>query len=309
MLFARTKLIVLIPAFDEAPTIATVVRSVPRKIRGISSVKVLVWDDGSTDQTAKLAKKAGADFVFRNKRNLGLARTFQKAKQKAIELGANIIVNTDADNQYDQQEIPFLIQPIMAQVADVVIGDRQVRSSAHMPLVKKYGNMCGSWFIRWLTGLRVNDSSSGFRAYTADALRSVNTYSQNTYTHETLVQAHFNDLTIAEIPVSFRPRPPESGKSRLIRSVPAHVVNSSLTIVRTILMYRAFQVLGTLGMIEVLAAVLIGGRYIWFWERQQSGHVQSLILASMFFTLGLCTILVGVLADLLMVKEQIHANE
>jgi len=175
-------LFVTIPAYNEAQTIAQVIKSIPKKIKGIKTIKILVWSDGSTDQTVNLAKKAGADFVFASKRNLGLAKTFDLATKKAVELGADLIVNTDGDNQYDQQQIPLLIEPIVRGKADIVNGDRQVASLTHMPWPKKYGNQLGSWTIRFLTGLKINDASSGFRAYTKEAINSFHLISSHTYT-------------------------------------------------------------------------------------------------------------------------------
>ena len=181
-------LIVTIPAYNEEETIAEVINSVPKKLKGIKKIETLVWDDGSTDTTAQVAKKAGATYVFSNKKNLGLARTFDLATTKAVKLGADIVVNTDADNQYDQKELSKLLEPILEGKADVVNGNRQVEVLNHIPPSKKFGNLLGSWVIRKLTGLTIQDASSGFRAYTAEAIQALHIFSRHTYTHETLVQ-------------------------------------------------------------------------------------------------------------------------
>jgi len=303
------KLIVTIPAYNEAATIAQVIKSIPRKLLGITSVKVLVWSDGSIDDTVAKAKTAGADYVFANKKNLGLARTFDLATKKAVELGADIVVNTDADNQYDQSEIALLVAPLISETADVVNGNRQVESLTHMSNSKKYGNQLGSWVIRWLTGLKIQDASSGFRAYTAEAIRKLTIFSKHTYTHETLIQIAFGDLHIIEVPVSFNARQSEAGPSRLVSNVLTHITKSGSTIIRTILMYKALKVFITMGAIELGLSLLLGLRYLWFmFNGLSGGHVQSLILASMLFNMGLVSILIGIIADLIAVNRKAHES-
>lgn len=296
-------LIVTIPAFNEEATIDKVIKSIPKRIPGIKKVKVLVWDDGSTDKTAQIAKKAGADFIFFSKKNLGLARTFDLATTKAVELGADIIVNTDADNQYDQAEIPKLIKPILAGKADVVNGNRQVEKLDHMPSAKKFGNMLGSWVIRLLTGLRIQDASSGFRAYTRGAIKSLTIFSNHTYTHETLIQASYKGLLVTETIVKFKKR--RQGQSKLITSVWSHIKKSSSTIVRTILMYKAFKLLVGLGILIILIGFLGIARFLYFYlYGDGSGHVQSLIMSSIFISVGFNTLLLGVIADLIGVNRE-----
>ena len=304
------KLFITIPAYNEAATISRVIKALPKKIVGTKTVKILVWNDGSTDQTATIASKAGADYVFSSKRNLGLARTFDLVTAKAVELGADIIVNIDADDQYDPDEIPLLIKPILDDQADIVNGDRQINNLKHMPTAKKYGNLLGSYIIRKLTGLEINDASSGFRAYTASAINQLFIFSRHTYTHETLIQAAFGGLTVAEVPITFRARIGSAGGSRLISSVLSHIIKSGSTIVRTILMYRAFKFLVTMGALELLASLLLGIRYIYFvfFLNQAGGHVQSLILASMLLTLGVTTIMVGLLADLIAINRRLYTK-
>jgi len=299
-------LIVTIPAFNEEETISDVISSVPKKLKGIKKIDVLVWSDGSTDKTVEVAKKAGADYVFSSKKNLGLARTFDLATTKAVELGADIVVNTDADNQYDQKEIEKLITPILEGQADVVNGNRQVEKLNHMPPSKKLGNMLGSWVIRHLTGLTIQDASSGFRAYSAEAISTLNIFSRHTYTHETLVQIAFSDLAIIEVPVTFKERSGGSSNSRLIKGVMSHIFKSGSTIVRTLLMFKALRVFVSAGIFALLLSALLGMRYLWFYfDGSSAGHVQSLILASMLFNLGLLMGLVGVIADLIAINRKI----
>ncbi len=303
------KLIVTVPAYNEEKSIIEVVRSVPRKIKGIDFVQVLVYDDGSTDHTAVSAKKAGADYVYTHKRNRGLARTFKDALDAALELGADVVVNTDADNQYDQAEIPKLLAPILNGTADLVIGDRQVATLGHMPTGKKYGNMLGSAFIRWFTGMKVRDASSGFRAHTRECAQHLSIVSEHTYTHETLIDAFFKGMVIVDVPVVFRKR--TSGQSRLIaRGVMNHIVKSVATIIRTVLLYRALYVLSVIG--SIIGAIGLGGiiRYLYFAliEGDAGGHVQSLVISSVLIGTGINIIFLGFIADLLAYNRRLIEN-
>jgi len=299
-----TNLFVTIPAYNEEKTLPDVIKSIPGKIKGIRKVKIIVWSDGSTDKTASVAKKSGADYVFESKKNLGLAKTFDLITQKAVELGADIVVNTDADNQYDQREIAKLIKPILAGKADIVSGDRQVEGLTHMPASKKWGNIIGSWTIRMLSGLSVKDASSGFRAYTKEAINSFNLLSTHTYTHETLIQAANKDLVVVEVPIKFKKR--KTGGSRLISGVFPHIKKSMATIIRTILMYKAFKFFVVMGVMTLLVATLLVGRFLYFYSLGDgSGHIQSLIIASILFSLGFNVILIGVIADLISINRKL----
>ena len=298
------KLIVTIPAYNEAKTIAKVIQSIPRRIKGISKVEVLVWDDGSGDKTVQVAQKAGADYVFSNKTNLGLAKTFAKMMAKALELGADLVVNTDADNQYDQREIPKLLKPILAGEADMVLGNRQVEKLDHMPKAKKYGNIIGSWTIRLLTGSQIRDASTGFRAFSRDCLQQFNLLSAHTYTHETIIQAVNKDLVIKEIPVVFRKR--TSGQSRLIKGVWSHIKKSAATIIRSVLMYQSFKVLVTIGLLIMFLGILGGLRFLYFYfTGNGAGHIQSLIFSSILINLGFTTSVMGILADLISINRKL----
>lgn len=302
--YPQMKLIVIIPAYNEEKTIGEVIRSIPRKIRGISKVEVLVINDGSKDKTTKEARKAGADYVLSHKINRGLTQTFADGLQEALRLGADIIVNTDADNQYKQEEIPKLIGPILKGEADMVIGNRQVEKLNHMPLAKKYGNILGSFTIRFLTGSKIKDASSGFRAFSREAARQLKLFSYHTYTHETIIQALNKNLVIAEIPITFRKR--RYGESRLISGVWSHIKKSAATILRTILMYKAFKVLVTLGLFIMSLGVLGGLRFLYFFfTGNGAGHVQSLILSSILISIGFTTCVMGILADLISINRKL----
>ncbi len=300
---SNVRLIVTIPAYNEEKSIGKVIRSIPRKIKEIDKVEILVASDGSTDNTVKEARKAGAEHIVSNKKNLGLAKTFKRALDGALSLGADIIVNTDADNQYDQREIPKLIKPILEGKADMVIGDRQVEKLDHMPFSKKYGNIFGSWVIRFLTGANIRDASSGFRAFTREAAQNFNLLSTHTYTHETIIQAVNRDLAIVEVPVTFRKR--EHGQSRLISGVFGHIKRSLTTIIRTILMYKAFKYLVALGSLLMGIGFIGVLRFLYFFfTGNGAGHIQSLIVSSIVISIGFMTTVMGVLADLIGINRK-----
>lgn len=226
------KLAICIPAFNEEKTIGQVIRAVPGHFAGIREVKIFVADDGSTDKTAEVARVAGAERalgdwrevesgsgpveIIRIHPNKGLANAFLTAIRQAVTWGADFVVNIDADGQYRPEEIPLLLAPLLKGEADMSVGDRQVGTLRFMPFAKKYGNIAGSWFLRVLTGLRVSDASSGFRAYTRAAAQAIEVHSQHTYTHENLIQAHYSGLRIAQMPITFIARA-DGTASRLIR--------------------------------------------------------------------------------------------
>jgi len=300
------QLFVIIPSYNEEATLSEVIKAIPRKLPGIKKVAVLVYNDGSTDKTAAVAKLAGADYVFNHKKNLGLARTFRDAVKEAIKAGAEVIVNTDADNQYDQTEIVKLIAPIVEGRADLVSGNRGVAKLAHMPLLKKYGNLLGSLMIRLLTGSRVEDASSGFRAFTKEVAEKVHVFSTHTYTHETLIGAYFREFVIAEVPVTFRKR--TTGNSRLIAGgVGKHILKSGATILRAVLLYRALAVFSWLGGLFILLGTLGVGRFFYFAlvEGKAGGHVQSLVISSILFAVGFNILVVGFIADLVSYNRKI----
>ncbi|MEI6849905.1 MAG: glycosyltransferase family 2 protein [archaeon] len=296
-------LIVQIPAYNEEKTIAEVIKSIPRKIKGIGKIEILVIDDGSRDNTFKLAKDAGADYIIRNNRNLGLAHTFQKGINKALELGADIIVNTDADNQYNQKEIPLLIKPILEGRADMVSGNRQIEKLTHMSGIKKYGNIIGSNLLRIAMGKNVIDASSGFRAYSRESAMKLFVRSNHTYTHETLIQAVHKKLKVMEVPIEFRKR---NGESKLIGSVSGHINKSMASIARSILMYNSLRFFSYIGFFLILIGIIPIIRwlilsYVFFDGGQ---HIQSLIIGTLLIIFGGFSILLGFIADLLAVNRK-----
>lgn len=299
------KLFVIIPAYNEAQSISTVITAIPRQITLISEVKVLVINDGSTDETANIARNSGADFIIENSNNLGLAKTFQNGIAAALKEGADIIVNTDADNQYNQTEIAKLVEPIVIKQADIVIGDRQIKKLKFMPWGNKYGNLLGSFILRLLTKTKVIDASSGFRAFSREAALKMNINFNHTYTHETIIQATYQDLKITNVPIEFRPR--QNGQSKLIQNIFKHIKNSSLIILRTILLYRALKTFFYLGLAIMLPGILLGLRFVYYYfNNQGTGKIQSLILAAILIIIGFFIIVLGLVADLISTNRKIN---
>ncbi len=297
------KLVVQIPAYNEEETIGKVIKEIPRKISGVSEVIVLVIDDGSTDSTVEVAKKSGADYVYKNTKNLGLAKTFQKGINIALKLKADILVNTDADFQYNQAEIPKLIKPILERRADIVSGDRQIEKLNHMVSAKKYGNIIGSKIVRIMGGNGVKDASSGFRAYNKEAMRRLFVISDHTYTHQTLIQANNQDLKVIEVPVEFRKR---KGHSKLIKSIYSHVKRSSSTIVRTNLMYNSMKTLSYIGVFLIIlgAVPIIRWIYLSYVIHDSGNHIQSLLLGSLLIIAGGMSVLLGFISDLIAINRR-----
>jgi glycosyltransferase involved in cell wall biosynthesis len=243
----------MIPAFNEEKTISKVIKEIPRRIEGISSVKVLVVNDGSTDNTVKAALKAGAGKVVSHKQNFGLAAAFRTGLQESLMLGADVIVNTDADFQYDQKEIPKLIRPILDGKADLVLTFRNVWGLSHMPLLKKIGNSISTFVASFAAGIPVKDAQSGFRAFSKEAALRLNVLSNYTYVQETIIQAASKNLAIMQLPCKFRKR---EGKSRLVSSIPKYARNVFLIMLRNYVYYRPLKFFLEIGGIFFLAGLL-----------------------------------------------------
>ncbi|MBM3135764.1 MAG: glycosyltransferase family 2 protein [Chloroflexi bacterium] len=297
------KLIVQIPCYNEAQTLPLVLRSIPQAIPGLTEVETLVIDDGSTDGTAEVATAAGATHVVRHVGNKGLAEAFRTGLDACLRLGADIIVNTDGDNQYPAAEIPRLIAPILAGEADMVIGDRQPATVAHFSPLKRLLQALGSWTVRLTSGTDVPDAPSGFRAYSREAALRLNVVSQYTYTVETVIQAGKKRLAIAYVPVTVnQPLRP----SRLMRSTWTYLKHSAATIVRVYAMYEPLKVFFYIGL-GILAVGLAGvGRFLYFYfTGGAAGHVQSLVLSAAFLIVGFQVILIGLLADLIAANRRL----
>ena len=231
------KVFVMIPAYNEEFTIARVIKEIKQASR---DYRILVVDDGSKDNTFEVAKKAGAHYVIKNKKNLGLAQAFKRGLEECLKLKADIIVNIDADFQYNALEIPRLIQPILDEKADIVLTDRKVLNLSHMPFGKKYGNLISTLVTRFVSGFPVRDAQSGFRAFSRDAALKLNIFSDYTYVQETIIQAVDKKLKILQMPCEFRAR---HGKSRLISNLFSYAKKAGLTIIRSFVRYKPLKAL------------------------------------------------------------------
>lgn len=291
------KLVVTIPAFNEEKTIARVIKEIPKKIEGIDRIEVLVIDDGSTDSTSREAKKAGAE-VISNSRNCGLAFSFSRGLLRALEMGADIIVNTDADLQYNQKQIPLLVNPILKGKAGLVLGSRFAGKIEHMPLQKRLGNMALSAIMRFITGLPLTDSQTGFRAFSREAAMRINIFSDYTYTQETILEANEKKFVIMEVPVDFRKR---ADRSRLISNIFVYAKKAGFTIIQTYLNYKPFKVFFTAGGLMFLAGVLFGARVLLHYAKTGlvSPYLPSAVLSALLLIFGFQMIIVGAIAELI----------
>ena len=297
------KLIIQIPAFNEEATIAQALRELPRKIDGVTSIETLVIDDGSTDATAEAARKAGATHILQLKTHRGLSAAFVAGIDAALRLGADVIVNTDADNQYAAADIARLVAPIARGTAEVVIGDREVASSPYMSPFKRVLQRIGSWTVGKASGLSVNDVTSGFRAFSRDAAMQINVFNPFTYTLETVIQAGNRNLGVQSVPV--RTNAP-TRPSRLYSGIGTYLRKSMATIFRIYTLYRPLKTFFAIGTVLMLLGVALGMRFLWFFvQGDRSGHVQSLILASVFLVTGFQTWLIALLADLIAVNRRL----
>jgi glycosyltransferase involved in cell wall biosynthesis len=290
------KLVVQIPCLDEEKTLPEALASIPRRIEGIDEVAVLVIDDGSSDKTSEAARAHGADHIVRFPRHKGLAYGFMAGLDASLQLGADIIVNTDADNQYPGAAIPALIAPILRGEADFVIGDRGVSQVEHFSWTKRRLQEVGSWVVRKVSNTEVPDTTSGFRAMTREAALRLNIVSEFTYTLESIIQAGKKRLAIVSVPIVSK----ETRPSRLFSSTFEYVKRSAATIVRIYAMYEPFKLFTLLGGVLLLAGFVLGMRYAYFWWLGEvRGHLQSAILSVLLLILGFQALQWGILADLI----------
>ena len=291
------KLIIQIPCFNEALTLPETLKSLPKHIPGVDQIEILVIDDGSLDNTSDIAKQSGADHVVRLKKNQGLAGAFKAGLDACIRLEADIIVNTDADNQYFSADIENLIQPILKGDAELVIGDRGVANEESFTPLKRKLQTFGSYVVSKASGLKIPDATSGFRAMTRDTAIKTNVLSNYSYTLETIIQAGNRNISVASVPV--RTNPPRR-PSRLMNGMWDYLLRSGVTIIRAYAMYRAIRVFFTIGLVLIGVGSFLAVRYfIFFVQGQGGGHIQSVILAAILLIVGFQTLLNGLLADLI----------
>jgi glycosyltransferase involved in cell wall biosynthesis len=291
------KLIVQIPCFNEASTLPAALTALPRQIPGIDLIEILIIDDGSKDGTAEVARAAGVHHIVHFPRNLGLAAAFTAGLEESLRQGADIIVNTDADNQYEAKDIPRLIEPLLARRADIVVGNRQVGSLAHFSRMKRRLQVFGSRVIGWASGLDTPDATSGFRAITREAALRTFVLGEYSYTLETLIQAGAGRMTVEYVPIGINP---QTRPSRLMRSIPHYIRKSTATILRAYTMYRPLRVFSALGATLIVLGTIPGIRFLYLYSvGQRVGHVQSLICAAILIIVGFQVLLMAALADLL----------
>ncbi|MBN2085219.1 MAG: glycosyltransferase family 2 protein [Anaerolineales bacterium] len=291
------KLIIQIPAYNEEKYLPAALRALPRRIRGARAVEVLVIDDGSTDGTAKAAKAAGADKVLTLPAHRGLAAAFAAGLEESLALGADLIVNTDADNQYCAEDIPALIAPILTNRAGISVGDRGVAALKWFSPGKRVLQRIGSALIGWVAGLRTPDATSGFRAFSRDSALRTLVMSGYSYTLETLIQAGARGEAVAFVPV--RTNPPVR-PSRLANGILQYLSFSGATLLRSFVMYRPLRVFSILGSLFLLAGLALSVRYLYFAASGfGAGHIQSVILAAVLLIVGVVVFCIGLVADLI----------
>ena len=291
------KLVIQIPCYNEEETLEIALNALPKHIDGIDEIEYLIINDGSKDKTVEVAKAWGVHHVVNFKRNKGLAYGFMAGLDEALKQGADIVVNTDADNQYCGDDIEKLVAPILAGKSDIVIGARPIDTTAHFSFLKKKLQHLGSWFVRVASDTDIPDAPSGFRAISRDAAMRLHVINEYTYTLETIIQAGREKIAITSVPIrtnaDLRP-------SRLFHSMGAYIKKSALTIIRAFMMYKPLKFFGILGTIPFVLGIILGIRYLVYLANDpHTGHIQSLILAAVLLLIGVQTFIVGLHADVM----------
>lgn len=297
------KLIIQIPCFNEAETLPIVLATLPREVPGFDKVEWLIIDDGSTDETVKVAVENGVDHVVRHTHNKGLAQGFMNGLEACLRHGADVIVNTDADNQYNADDIPALVAPILEGKADIVVGNRPITTIKHFSPVKKILQKLGSWVVRMASKTDIPDAPSGFRAISRNAAQRLMVFNNYTYTLETIIQAGQKNMAIISVPIRVNE---DLRPSRLVKSIPSYVKRSIITIIRIFIIYQPFRFFGSIGAIISVAGLLLGMRFLYYYLLGDGqGHIQSVILSGVLLGIGFQTILVAFLAELLSANRKL----
>ena len=301
------KVVVQIPCLNEEKTLPLVLSTIPKKIKGVDSVEILIIDDGSTDRTIEVAKEFGVRHFVIHTGNMGLARSFQDGVNYALSIGADIVVNTDGDNQYPQERIGDLVQPIINGQAEIVVADRQTSKIAHFSPFKKLLQSLGSWVVNKAAGTKIPDAASGFRAYSKTSLLRLNVVTSFSYCMETIIQAGNKRIPITSIPVTTNAKTRES---RLFKSTWQHVRKSGAAIIRAYIMYRPYAIFGTLTVSFFLVGLFPFARYILFVLDGSGGaHLQSLILGAVFLIGAFVSITLGIIADLIRINRTLIEDQ
>src|SRR5680860_226262 len=291
------KLIIQIPCYNEEKTLAVTYEDLPKQIDGIDEIEYLIINDGSSDRTVEVARELGFHHVVSFKRNKGLAKGFMAGIDACLHFGADIIVNTDADNQYCGADIEKLVRPILEEKADMVIGERPINETEHFSWKKKKFQYMGSWVVRLASGTKVPDAPSGFRAYSREAALRLNVVNEYTYTLETIIQAGHNKIAMTSVPIRTNP---DTRESRLFKNMWAYMKRSASVIIRSFMMYKPLKFFGAIGSIVFGLGLISGIRFlVYFIIGDGSGHIQSLILVAVLMMLGGQIIIVGLQADII----------
>ena len=297
------KLIIQIPCYNEEKTLPVTYKEIPESIGGIDEIEILVIDDGSTDNTVETAKNLGIKHIASHSKNLGLARAFDTGLKTSIKLGADIIVNLDADNQYKASDIEKLIQPVLNKEADIVIGARPIEKIRSFSPLKKLLQKTGSYVMRKISGADVLDAPSGFRAFSKNAAMKINIFDNYTYTMETIIQAQYKGLTIKSVPIGVNEnlRP-----SRLVKNNFDYIKRSIFTMLRFIIIYRPFRFFMKISLLLFFFGLLLGLRFLYFYITESGeGHIQSLILCAILILVGVQSLFFAVIADLLAINRKL----
>ena len=297
------KLIIQIPCYNEEKTLPLTVADLPATLPGVDTIEYLIIDDGSSDRTVEIARASGVHHIVRHRHNRGLAAAFQTGIEAALAAGADIIVNTDGDNQYAGADVGKLVEPILTGQADIVVGDRGVATHVEFSPLKRFLQRLGSWVVERAAGVPIPDATSGFRAFSREAALRLNVLSEYTYTLETLIQAGQRGMKVTFVPIRTNL---QTRKSRLIRSIPSFLVLSAITVVRFYTMYRPLRVFMSLGAGLLAVGLLLGIRFLVFYiQGSGAGHIQSLILAAIVAIVGFQIGLIGLVADLISMNRKI----
>lgn len=294
------KLVVQIPCFNEEQTLPLVLKGIPKKITGIDTIEVVIIDDGSTDNTIAVAKKHGVKHIVQHTHK-GLARSFHEGILKGLELGADIIVNTDGDNQYPGERIGDLVQPIIDGSADIVIADRQVQQIEHFSAGKKLMQRIGTKVLNIAAGTNIPDAPSGFRAYSRETALQINVVTRFSYAMETIIQAGNKNMRIVSVPIVTNPKTRES---RLFKNSFEHIRKSGSAIIRAFIMYKPIGLFVTVGTTLFILGLVPFGRFLYYLAVENGqGHIQSLILGSMLMIGSFISFALGVIADLIRINR------
>ena len=297
------KLIIQIPCYNESETLAITLEALPREVPGFDKVEWLIIDDGSTDETVSVAQENGVDHIVKHVHNQGLAKGFMTGLEACLRLDADVIVNTDADNQYNADDIPLLTKPIIDGNADLVVGERPIATIEHFSVVKKLLQKLGSWVVRLASNTDIPDAPSGFRAISRSAAHQLIVFSDYTYTLETIIQAGQKNMAITSVPIRVNE---DLRPSKLVKSIYSYITKNIFIIIRIFVIYRPFRFFGFIGVTLFGIGVLIGIRFLFYYlSGNGEGHIQSLILAGVLMIIGFQTILIGFVADLLAANRKL----